>query len=117
MGPGSIVKRHVFLEHIIKMLIVQNEDVIETFLPDGPHPAFRIAVGLWGTKGCADNLNSHGAKHVVELSGELRVPVMDKESEVALHFLKLPYELARLLAGPEVVGVRCDAGEMHSPRT
>ena len=81
MGSGSIIKPHVFLEHIIEMLIVHDEDVIQTFLSDGPYPAFRIAVGLWGTKWCADNLYSHGAKHVGERSGELRIPVVDEKSK------------------------------------
>ena len=66
MGPGSVIKPHVFLEHIIEMPIVHDEDVIQTFLSDGPDPAFGIAVGLWGAKWCADNLNSHGAKHIIE---------------------------------------------------
>ena len=117
MGSGSIVKTRVFLQYIVEMSIVKNEYVIETFLSDGPYPAFRVAVGLWGTKWCADNIKSHRAKHVVERSTELGVPVMDKKSKGPFHFLQLPDELASLLGCPEPIGARCYSSEMHSPRT
>ena len=96
------------------MAIVKNEYVIQAFLSDGTYPTFSIAVGLWGTKWCADNLYSHGTKHVFERSGELRISVVDEESEGTLHFLQLPNELARLLSCPESIGIRCDTSEMHS---
>jgi len=97
-------------------MLVKDEYVIQAFLSDGTYPTFSIAVGLRGTKRCADYLHSGGTKHVAERSGELCVPVVDDESEGALHFLQLPNELTRLLGCPEPMGARCYSSEMHSPR-
>ncbi len=32
MGSGSIVKCHIFLQHMVEMAFIQDEDVIQTFL-------------------------------------------------------------------------------------
>jgi len=64
MGSGSIVKTHVFLQYIVEMMLGKDEYVIQAFLSDGTYPTFSKAVGLWGSKWCADNLYSRGVKHM-----------------------------------------------------
>ncbi len=59
MGSGSIVKCHIFLQHVVEMTFIQDEDVIQTFLSSRPYPALSVSVSLRGTKWCPDNIHSH----------------------------------------------------------
>jgi len=41
---------------------------------------------------------------------------MDEKLKGSLSFLQLPNGLARLLAGPKVIGISCNSSEMHPSR-
>ena len=59
MGSGSVVECHIFRQHVAEMSLIQNEDVIQSFLSDLPYPVLSDSVSLWGTRWCPDNIHSH----------------------------------------------------------
>src|SRR5207244_6076136 len=64
----------------------------------------------------ANRLNAFRAKDFVEGATELRVAVMDQQSEVAPFLADLHDEVASLLRDPGTVWVGCGSDELDSAR-
>jgi hypothetical protein len=46
MRPSVLVLRNVLGQHPLKVSLVEDEEVVETFLPHGAHPTFGDAFAL-----------------------------------------------------------------------
>ena len=62
----------------------EDEDAIEAFASDGPHPALGERVRVRRLHGRPDHVDPLGAKDLVEAAAELRVAVMDQQPEPQL---------------------------------
>ena len=59
---GGVVVRHKLAHHVPQMGLVQNDDMIEAFLPDGSNPSLRKGVGIGSLIGCEQDLNAFRSK-------------------------------------------------------
>jgi hypothetical protein len=78
--PVAVVVVHEDGEDPLKMLLVQNEEAVETFRADGTHEPLRHAVCRRGTKRCANDLNPLTSAYLVKIVREFLVPVANQES-------------------------------------
>ena len=67
MGPMLVVMGHKHLEHTLKVLLVQNEQPVETFRADGAHEPFGHPIGLWGAERRANDFDPvhSGTRHQI----------------------------------------------------
>ena len=66
MRPSGIVISDVLGQNAVQMALVENNQAIQAFFPDRPHPAFGYRIGIGGFKRDVDNLNAFRLKHGVE---------------------------------------------------
>ncbi len=62
------------------MMLIEDDEPIQTFFTNGAHPAFGHRVGIRCFERDINDLNSRCLKHRVKLSSELRVVVPDQSS-------------------------------------
>ena len=65
------------------MTLAQNEQPVETFSPNCPHPPLRVCVGPRRSNWCLDDPDALRAEYLVEAGGELGVTVPDEELDRA----------------------------------
>jgi hypothetical protein len=81
MRPVAIVMIREHGEDPLKMLVVQDQEPVETFGANSPHKSLRHAIRLRGAKRRANDLRPNASKHLVKTVGEFLVPVADQEAE------------------------------------
>ncbi len=59
------------------MPFIDDNEVVEAFLTDGPNPTFRISIRIWSTNGRVNHFDVLCDKNVIEGCGELGVPIME----------------------------------------
>ena len=67
-------------ENLLKVLLVEDQQPVETLRPNGAYEPLRHAVRLWGPKRRANDLEPGGSKHLVKAVGEFLVPVLCENS-------------------------------------
>ena len=80
MGPVFVVMGHEYLENPLKMLLVQNEQPVETLRADGAHEPLGHPVGLRGAKRRANDLDPVTPEHFVKSASEFLVPIANQEA-------------------------------------
>jgi hypothetical protein len=108
-----VVMAGVDAEHVLQMTAVEDEDPVEAVGADGAHPALGEGVRVRGLDRRADHLDALRAEDLVEGVAELRVAVVDEESERVL-VAELHEQVARLLGDLACVRVRA-AGDVLDP--
>ncbi len=100
MRTGVVIVDQVFTQHTPKVRLVDNQQLVETFLAYRSHPALGICVGVRGVKGCVDDLNVLGTKEGVERFGKLGIIVVDQKVNTWRPPFQLPEDLPCLLTNP-----------------
>src|SRR5262245_27556605 len=90
----------VINEDPVQMVTIQNQEAVEAFRPDGPHEPLRHAIGLWGAKRRANDLDAVAAKHLVKTSDEFLVAIANQEPNRFLPLRPGPRQLPGLLRHP-----------------
>jgi hypothetical protein len=98
-----------------KLLGTHDQQLVQALPADRADPALGDRVGVGRPHGCADDLGTGRAPHVIERPGELGVPVADQEPERSGLIAKDGDEVAGLLGNPEAGGMVSDAGKMDPP--
>jgi hypothetical protein len=98
-----------------KLLGTHDQQLVQALPADRADPALGDRVGVGRPHGCADDLGTGRAPHVIERPGELGVPVADQEPERSGLIAKDGDEVAGLLGNPEAGGIVSDAGKMDPP--
>jgi hypothetical protein len=62
---------------------IQDEQPVEAFGTNGPHPTLRVGIGPRRSDACLDHPDALGAKHLVEGRRELGVPIPDPELDIS----------------------------------
>jgi len=57
---------HIGIEHALELPLMQNQQVIEAFLPHAPGEALTDRIGLWPVIGGCENLDATGPRHSSE---------------------------------------------------
>jgi len=82
------------------MGLVENEQLVETFVADRSDPALGVSIGVGSGYWPVDDMATLGDKDCVECLGELRIIVVDQEANTRCASLEAPDNLARLLVNP-----------------
>jgi hypothetical protein len=79
MRTLPIVVVDVVTKYSFEVTTTENEDRVEAFSPNGPHPTLRVGVGPWRSDRRLDHVDVFGAEHLVEAGGELSIAIPDEE--------------------------------------
>ena len=105
MWPMSIVVMHKGCNGSCNMMVVQEQQPIETLGPDRAHEPLGHSVGLGSSIRCAHDLDPFRSKHRVEAPGKLLIAVADQESEGLWPIGKGPRQLSACWVTQAAVGV------------
>ena len=81
MWPVSVVMIDEHLEDPLKVLLVQNQQPVETFRAGGAHEPLGHPVGLRRAKRRANDLDPVAPEHFVKPAGEFLVPIANQEAK------------------------------------
>ena len=115
MRPMGVVVVQVHPEHLLQVPATHDEQPVQAFGADGPHPTLRIGVGVGRLHGYHQHLGARRAEHVVEPTAELRITVADKELQSASLVLQCEQQVAGLLGDPGGVGIGSHPGQVDAP--
>src|SRR5262245_42201200 len=96
-----IVMVHEVGNNALEMRLIQDEQPVETLVPDGSYESLRDPIRLWRAKRRAHDLNLFCPKHFIESCCELPISVPNQEPEGFWAIAKSPRHLPRLLCNPE----------------
>ena len=80
MGTPAIEVPHIFGQHSPQMVLIEDEQVIQTFGPQGSHAALGDRVGLRRPEGSADLGNAKIRQPPIEGRPIPTVTIMDEEA-------------------------------------
>lgn len=115
MRPACIVISGVFAQNRPQMVLAQDDDAVQTFFPNGAHPALGECVGIRRRERDGDDVGTDGLEYLVKPFGELRIVIMDQLADGELPLFKRPGHLPRLLDHPGFVRLRGTAGHIDPP--
>ena len=75
MWPVPIVMIDEPLEDPFPMLLVQNQESVETFRAGGAHESLGDPIRLWSAKRRPNDLNALASEHIVKPIGEFLIPI------------------------------------------
>jgi hypothetical protein len=100
MLPMRVVVMHEGRDGALEMLLVQNQEPVETLRPNCAHEALRYPVGLRRPIRCPHDPDPFRSKDLVESPGELLIPIPNQESEGLRPIGECPRQLPSLLRDP-----------------
>ena len=110
MGPGSIEVIHIGVEYPVELLLMQDEQMIETLASHTSEKAFTDGIHSRGFIRCFENLNVTRLRNPREAQPKLAIIIPDE----VLRLLAIGGGLPKLLCGPSVGRISCDADVDHS---
>ena len=111
--PAGVVVVAVLTEHALKVVLPEDEDMIETLASHGADQAFAVRVRLGCHRGRADHPNAGTLRDIVEDRSELGIVVAEEE----LRPLPEGRQLPKLLGQPVGAGRRGRRRQEHAPRS
>ncbi len=112
MGPGSVEGVDIRDQYPLKLLLMQDEQVIKTLAPHTPQKTLTDGIRSWGVRRSCENLAATCPGNPREARPKLTIVITDE--------MLWPYTIGRrfplLLCGPRVSGRSCDADVDHFAR-
>ena len=96
MRTATVVIADELLDGPAKVALVERDQIIEAFTPDGPDQALAVCVRHWCSDGSPDGTHAEPIQKIIKRGGKDRVAVMDYEPVWMVEGQKL----AGLLRGP-----------------
>jgi len=112
--PVAVVVVDEDVEEPLEVLLVQDQQPVETLRANGAHEPFRHPVRPRGAKRRANDLNPLASEHPVKVVGEFLVPVANEEAEGVRRCRQCPRQLPRLLGDPRRARIRRTSRDMHA---
>ena len=112
MRPGSVEVMHIRVEHAVELLLMQDEQMIETLTPYTAKEPLTDGICVRGAIRSFENLDVTRMRNPSEAYTKLAVVITD---EVLRSFAK-GGGFPQLLCSPSVGGIACDAHMDHSSR-
>src|SRR5271167_347366 len=100
----------IFLERMAQGALAEENQLIEAFLLDRTHPAFRKGVEVGGLWRQLESLNAGGVEDRIEVLGEFGIAVVEQEAGIG-HGPVVGGDIAGDLFQPGFIGKRSDASE------
>jgi hypothetical protein len=114
VGTMDVVVINEDTKDPLEVVLIQNQEPVEAFRPDGPHKPLRHAVGLGGSKRRANDLDVLTPKHRVETTGKFLIAIANQETNGLLTLRARPGQLPGLLRDPLLARMRGTAGQVHT---
>ncbi len=112
MRPGLIEVKHIRVEHSLKLLLLEDEQVIETFATHTPQKALTDGIGSWSVIRCFENLDATRVCNPSEARSKLAIIIPDE----VFRSLSVGCGFAQLLRDPGIARRACDAHMDHFAR-
>ncbi len=112
MWPGSVEVLNVGVEHAVELLLLEDEQVIETLAAYTAEKAFTDGIGSRGFIRCCENLNATRLRNPREACPKLAIVITDE----VLRPLAIGGGLPQLLCDLGVGGRACDTYMDHCAR-
>ncbi len=78
MLPGSVEVMHICVEYPLELLLMQDEQVIETLASHTPQKAFTDGIRLRDVIRCFENLDSTRMRNPCEVHPKLAIMITDE---------------------------------------
>ena len=98
MRPGSVEVHHICVEHALELLLLQDEQVIETLSTYATQKPFTDGIGPWGVVGGFQDLDAAGCGHARETGSKFVITIANE----ILRPLSIGGCLSQLLCGPSI---------------
>src|SRR5690242_1608611 len=96
---------HIRLEYTLELLLMKNQQMIETLLPNAPQEALADHIGSWSAIGGLEQLDATGCRHSSKARPEFAVVITNEI------FRRLPIGggFSQVLGHPGTGGRACHA--------
>jgi hypothetical protein len=111
MRSGLVEVRHIPMKDALKLFLVKDQEVVETFLSDTPHEAFTDGIGSWGAIGCFEYLYGTRCSHPSETRPKFAIVITHQ----VLRCLSIGSGFPKLLRHPGIGRGSGNADMNHSP--
>jgi hypothetical protein len=99
------------------MSLIQDEQLVQAFLPNRAHPALGHGIGFRCSKGRPNHFKAFRGEDLVEATRKFTIAVMNEEAQGSLGaVIQLPDELARLLRDPSSIRIGGAARKVDTTR-
>ncbi len=99
------------------MSLIENQQLVETFVSHCSDPALCKCIGIRCMKWGENHMNAFSVENDVERSGKLTVMIVDQQTNARVSFCQCPGHLPRLLGYPSSRRMSRTAGEVDTPTT
>src|SRR5260221_4364626 len=109
MRPGLVEVVHKRVEHLVELLIMEDNQMIEALPSHTAQEAFTDGIGSWSVIGGFENLNVTGFRNPRKAHPKLAIIITDE----VLRTRAIGGGFPQLLCRPRVGGGSCDAHVDH----
>ena len=110
MGSCLVEVGHILIQNTLESLLLQDQQVVQAFLPYTPHKAFADGVGSWRVNRRFEQLDATGLRHWAETGSKLAVVIMNE----VLGCLPIRGGFSQLLCDPGISRRPCHSDMDHS---
>jgi len=115
MWPVPVVVIDEDLKNPLKVLLVQDQQPIETLRTSCAHEPLGNPIRLWRAKRSTNDFNVVASEDVVKTRGEFLIPITNQESDWFRALRQGPRQLPGLLNDPRRARIGRATGQMHTP--
>jgi len=103
--------RYICIEDALELLLVEDQQVVEAFLPHTPQEAFAERIGSWRMKGRLENLESTRCRYPSKTWSKFAIIITNQ----ILRCLPVRSGFSEVLRDPEIGRRSCHAYVDHLP--
>src|SRR5215469_607727 len=103
MRPCLVKVRHIGLEHALELPLLQDQQVVQAFLPYTSQKAFADGVGSWRVNRRFEQLDATGRRHSAETGSKCAVVITNQ----VLRHLAIRSRFPELLRHPGLCRRSC----------
>src|SRR2546421_4162971 len=112
MGSCLVEVHHICIEDALELPLLQDQQVVQTFLPHTPQEALADRIGSGSMIRCFEHLNRTGCRYTSEAGPKFAIVITDQ----ILGCLAIRGGFPELLSHPGIGRGSCDAHMDHFPR-
>ena len=112
MRPYLVEVHHIGIEDALELPLMQDQQVVQTFLPYTPQEALADGIGSWSLIGSFEHLNRTGCRYTSEAGPEFAVVITNQ----VLGCLSIWGRFSQLLRHPGIGRGSCHAHMDHFTR-
>jgi hypothetical protein len=112
MRPCLVEVGHIGLEDALELLLLQDQHVVQTFLPNTPQEALADRIGAWCIIGSFENLDTTCPRHPSEARPKFAIVITNQ----VLGRLSIGCGFSQLLGHPGIGRRSSDSDMDHFPR-